>query len=62
MATGYICNQHQQRFSCLWLVLMSNHFQFIARAEEGYKMSGIPRDMKNHIAKSVVKLIKEEPG
>jgi REP element-mobilizing transposase RayT len=42
-------------------VLMSNHFHFIARAKEGYKLSGIFRDMKKHITKSIVKLIKEEP-
>ena len=42
-------------------VLMSNHFHFIARAEDGFKLSGILRDMKKHITKEIVEMVKSEP-
>ncbi len=40
---------------------MSNHIHLIARAKEGYKLSGILRDMKKHTSKQIIKTIKESP-
>jgi len=41
-------------------VLMSNHFHFIAHAEDGFALSGIIRDMKKHITKEILELLKSE--
>jgi putative transposase len=41
--------------------LMTNHLHMIASAKEGFKLSGIIRDMKEHTAKETIKLIIEEP-
>jgi putative transposase len=41
--------------------LMTSHLHLIASAREGYKLSNILRDMKEHIAKEVIRLIEEEP-
>jgi putative transposase len=41
-------------------VLMTNHFHMIAKAQEGYKLSGILRDMKKHITKQILSMLKEE--
>ena len=42
-------------------VLMTNHFHFIAHAEDGFELSGIIRDMKKHISKEVIKMLETEP-
>ncbi|NQY29049.1 MAG: transposase [Flavobacteriaceae bacterium] len=41
--------------------IMSNHVHLVARAKEGYKLSGILRDMKKHTSKQIIKTIQEEP-
>jgi putative transposase len=41
--------------------LMTNHLHLIASARDGFKLSNILRDMKEHIAKEVIRLIEEEP-
>ena len=40
---------------------MTNHMQLIVSAREGYKLSAIIRDFKEHTAKEVIRLILEEP-
>ena len=42
--------------------LMTNHLHLIASARESYKLSNILRDMKEHTAKEVIRLIEEEPA
>jgi REP element-mobilizing transposase RayT len=54
------CVEHKGLVVYGW-VLMSNHFHVIARARDGFKLSNILRDMKKHIAKEVIQLIKQEP-
>jgi|SRR5688572_5520 len=41
--------------------LMTNHLHLVASARDGYKLSNILRDMKEHTAKEVIRLIEEEP-
>jgi putative transposase len=41
--------------------LMTNHLHLIASAKEGYKLSAIIRDFKEHTAKEVIRLIEQEP-
>ncbi len=41
--------------------LMSNHIHLVARAKEGFKMSGILRDFKKYTSKTILKKIQEEP-
>jgi REP element-mobilizing transposase RayT len=42
-------------------VIMSNHIHLIARANEGYKLSEIIRDLKKFTSKQIKKAIDEEP-
>jgi len=41
--------------------LMSNHIHLVAKAKEGFKMSGILRDFKKYTSKIILKKIQEEP-
>ncbi len=41
--------------------IMSNHLHLIARADEGSNMSNIIRDFKKYTAKSIIKLIQNNP-
>lgn len=41
-------------------VIMSNHVHLIARAKEGFTLSGILRDFKKYTSKQIIKLIQEE--
>jgi len=42
-------------------VIMSNHVHLIAKAQEGYQLSDILRDLKKHTSKRIVENIAEEP-
>ncbi len=41
-------------------VIMSNHVHMIVSASDGFKLSGILRDMKKHTSKKIIKSILEE--
>ena len=40
---------------------MTSHLHLIISAKESFKLSAIIRDFKEHTAKEVIRLIKEEP-
>ncbi|CAM1340659.1 REP-associated tyrosine transposase [Tenacibaculum amylolyticum] len=41
--------------------LMHSHLHMVCRAEEGYKLSDIIRDLKKYTSKQIIKTIKEQP-
>jgi len=43
-------------------VIMTNHIHLIAKAKEGFELSGILRGFKRHTAKYIIKEIQKNPS